>query len=92
MVLASSPVASVIRFAALPVGAHNTTFSLCDEKRFKINLIIVVFPVPGPPVIMQTLLSFIHFKASYCLSDNFISNIFSNFSISFFILFIFLVF
>ena len=36
-------------------------------------LIIVVFPVPGPPVIIVTLLSFIARIASFCLSDSNIS-------------------
>ena len=48
-------------------------------------LIIVVFPVPGPPVIIVTLLLFIALIASFCFSDNNISvlssTIFNSFSI-----------
>ena len=39
--------------------------------------IIVVFPVPGPPVIIVTLLSFIALIASFCFSDSIISVLFS---------------
>ena len=58
-----------------------------------IVFIIVVFPVPGPPVIIVTLFSFTCFIASFCFSDNsisiFSSAFFNSFSI-FFIYFIFL--
>jgi len=47
-------VLSLIRFDALPVGAHNKTFFLFCSKRLKIHLRIVVLPVPGPPVIIET--------------------------------------
>ena len=36
------------------------------------NLMIVVFPVPGPPVIMHTLLVFTSFTAYFCLLDKII--------------------
>ena len=49
-VLASTPVSSVIRLAARPVGAASATFSpICPSSRM-IAEIAVVFPVPGPPV------------------------------------------
>ena len=79
-VLASSPVVSVILLAALPVGAHKTAFFLCFLYNSIIVFIIVVFPVPGPPVIIHTLLLFTASIASFCFSDK---NIFVFFSISF---------
>ena len=72
-VLASSPVVSDILFAALPVGAHKTILYFFCLYISIILLIIVVFPVPGPPVIIVTLLSFIALIASFCFSDNNIS-------------------
>ena len=45
-----------------------------------IILRIVVFPVPGPPVIITTLLEFTACIASFCLEDNFIFPTFSIFS------------
>ena len=44
---------------------------------------IVVFPVPGPPVTIHTLLSFTDFNASFCFSDNSILIAFSFFDNSF---------
>ena len=93
IVFASSPVVSVILFAALPVGAQSTTFLLCALYKSNIHFIIVVFPVPGPPVIMHTLFSFICSIASNCFSDNFIASFVSCLLISslkFFIYFTFL--
>ena len=72
-VFASSPVVSVILFAALPVGAHNTGFIPCFLYNSIIALIIVVFPVPGPPVIIHTLCSFMLSIASLCFSESSIS-------------------
>lgn len=48
---ASLPVDSVIRFAALPVGAQRRTFSFILSNIFMIDKIMVVFPVPGPPLL-----------------------------------------
>ena len=82
-VLASSPVVSVIFFAALPVGAQSTTFFSSLLYNSIMLLIIVVFPVPGPPVITQTLFSFTANIPSLCLSESsilFIFSIFCNFS------------
>ena len=55
MVLASNPVASVMRFAARPVGAQSSrlTFPLPTESR-RIELTMVVLPTPGPPVMTRT--------------------------------------
>ena len=60
MVLAGKSTASIILFAALPVGASNVILSsqfisfLCNSLYIStIDLIIVVFPVPGPPVIIK---------------------------------------
>ena len=51
MVEASSPVTSVSRFAARPVGAASRGRSCILPKSSRIPLKIVVLPVPGPPVI-----------------------------------------
>ena len=53
MVFDSLPVASDIRFAARPVGAaRRISISSCSKYRM-IVLIVVVFPVPGPPVMIK---------------------------------------
>ena len=73
MVLASSPPASCIRFAALPVGV---AWRKRTPARFRIRSsarMIVVFPVPGPPVMTMTLLSRAVRRASRCLSASTIS-------------------
>ena len=54
MVLASMPVASVMRFAALPVGAARRHSRPSFLKSFITALMVVVFPVPGPPVRTKT--------------------------------------
>ncbi len=54
MVLAVLPVASLRRFAALPVGAAKETFSPREDKSSIIAFTTVVLPVPGPPVITKT--------------------------------------
>ena len=53
MVLASYPVISLIRFAALPVGAARKMSRPSSSKYLIILLIVVVLPVPGPPVITK---------------------------------------
>src|SRR5829696_8173523 len=55
MVLASNPVASVIRLAARPVGAHSDRLTPLAAKMRKMELTIVVLPTPGPPVMTSTL-------------------------------------
>ena len=55
MVLASKPVASVMRLAARPVGAQRRSFALFAERTRSIELTIVVLPTPGPPVMTSTL-------------------------------------
>ncbi len=53
MVFASYPVASVIRLAARPVGAARRISISSSSKYRIIVLMVVVFPVPGPPVIIR---------------------------------------
>ena len=53
-VLASLPVASLMRFAARPVGAISVTFFPIWSNTSRIHFIIVVLPVPGPPVTSAT--------------------------------------
>ena len=67
MVLDSSPVSSLMRFAARPVGAANRTLSpACFSMRI-MAFKVVVFPVPGPPVSISTPCSMAAFMASLCL-------------------------
>ena len=54
MVWAAYPVASVILFAARPVGAASTMFMRRLSYILIRTLIMVVLPVPGPPVITAT--------------------------------------
>src|SRR5271157_4545123 len=51
IVLASTPVASVMRLAARPVGAHSNSLTFLAPRILRIELTIVVLPTPGPPVI-----------------------------------------
>ena len=58
-------------------------------------LIMVVFPVPGPPVMIVTLFSFTNSKASFCFSDSSMLDVYSTFFSSAFkfdILFMFFAF
>src|SRR6202040_2487735 len=55
VVLASKPVASVMRFAARPVGAHSRMLVPFAARMRKMALTMVVFPTPGPPVMTRTL-------------------------------------
>src|SRR6202030_3863557 len=55
MVLASKPVASVMRLAARPVGAHSRRLVLLAARMRRIALTMVVLPTPGPPVMTRTL-------------------------------------
>ena len=55
MVLAWNPVASVIRLAARPVGAQRRSFTPLAESTRRMDLTMVVFPTPGPPVMTSTL-------------------------------------
>ncbi|CDD03037.1 unknown [Ruminococcus sp. CAG:382] len=54
IVFASLPDASLIRFAALPVGAARAYEMPIISKMSSIAFITVVLPVPGPPVTMLT--------------------------------------
>ena len=55
MVLASNPVASVMRLAARPVGAQRSSFTPLAESTRRMDLTMVVLPTPGPPVMTSTL-------------------------------------
>ena len=54
MVLASNPVASVIRLAARPVGAQSSRFTPLAARMRRMALTMVVLPTPGPPVMTRT--------------------------------------
>ena len=69
MVLASRPVASLILRAALPVGAASITLWPRRSWIAMIDLIMVVFPVPGPPVMTITFLSTESLTARACCSE-----------------------
>ena len=55
MVLASRPVASDMRFAARPVGAHRATRAPRASRMRMMAFTSVVLPVPGPPVMTSSL-------------------------------------
>ena len=61
---------SAMRIAALPVGAASATLhnGLMVYNRVKIFATVVVFPVPGPPVMMEKLLSVPWIAAVNCQS------------------------
>ena len=61
-------VASSIRFAARPVGAAHNTDNPCFLSILMIPLTVVVFPVPGPPVKINTSDLHAAIMASRCLS------------------------
>ncbi len=66
MVLASFSVASLSRFAALPVGADKSTLLPHFSKTSTTAFTMVVFPVPGPPVMTNIFLSRLSLMASFC--------------------------
>src|SRR5882724_11557150 len=70
MVLASSPVVSVRRFAARPVGAQSNTSIFLAWRIWRILVTLVVFPTPGPPVITVTLLPKAIATASCCEGES----------------------
>ena len=53
IVFASNPVASLIRFAARPVGAQSRISTPLADRMRRIALTIVVLPTPGPPVMTE---------------------------------------
>jgi len=55
IVLASMPVASVMRLAARPVGAQSRSLTDLAARMRKIEFTMVVLPTPGPPVITMVL-------------------------------------
>ena len=69
MVLASEPVASVMRFAARPVGAARAKVMPMPEKAWVMQRMMVVLPVPGPPVMIMTPASRARVTAVRWLSD-----------------------
>ena len=75
IVIASYPVASVIRFAALPVGAAKRISNPSCSKYWIIPLIVVVLPVPGPPVKTTILSCATAWIASFCFSANVICSV-----------------
>ena len=66
MVLASSPVTSLMRLAARPVGAARNTLSPASWSRRMMAFKVVVLPVPGPPVRMRMPCSKACWMASFC--------------------------
>ena len=62
------PVSSLIRFAALPVGAARAISSPSFSNTLIIPLSVVVLPVPGPPVKMSIPLFIAVCIASFCFS------------------------
>src|SRR6266849_5148300 len=56
MVFASRPVASLNRLAARPVGAQTATDTDFAATIVRMDLVSVVLPTPGPPVITMILL------------------------------------
>jgi len=64
MVFTSSPVVSVSRFAALPVGAQSRQFTFLARRINRIEFTNVVLPTPGPPVMIATRLVRTVFNAS----------------------------
>ena len=82
IVFASLLEVSLILFAALPVGAQSTTFWSLFSNIFIMVFIVVVFPVPGPPVIMVTSLFIASFTASIWFLAKLILSSFSTIFIS----------
>ena len=74
IVCASYPVASVILFVALPVGAAKRMLIPSLSKKRIIVLIVVVFPVPGPPVNTSKPCLIDSITAVCCLGSNLISS------------------
>ena len=59
------------RLVALPVGAHKHILILVFDNICVIAWIICVFPVPGPPFIIDTGFAKVFFKASSWLAESF---------------------
>ncbi|VIG04902.1 Uncharacterised protein [Clostridioides difficile] len=72
IVFASLLEVSLILFAALPVGAAKVTLLPLFSNMSIIALIVVVLPVPGPPVIINTPLLTDSLTAKICFSANLI--------------------
>ena len=66
MVFACTPVVSVNRFAALPVGAANKTDACRSFRSWMMDPVMVLFPVPGPPVRTLTFSVNAVWMASFC--------------------------
>ena len=67
---AGIPVLSSSLFAALPVGAQRTTLFSIAFAISTTDFMIVVFPVPGPPVITVTLFLKTSSTADFCLTSS----------------------
>ena len=72
IVFASLLEVSLILFAALPVGAAKVTLLPLFSNISMIALMVVVLPVPGPPVIINTPLLTDSLTAKICFSANLI--------------------
>ena len=59
-----------MRFAALPVGAASTVLIPLRSRMEISSFNIVVFPVPGPPVIMHRFSFKAVFTAVSCISES----------------------
>src|SRR5262249_42482587 len=70
MVLASKPVASVMRLAARSVGAHSKSFAPFADRMRRMALTRVGLPTPGPPVVTRTLDGSASMTADLWLSAN----------------------
>ena len=79
IVKASRPVCSFILLAALPVGAASFITLSMDSKMSIKTFSVVVFPVPGPPVMTKTPLFIASLTALLCVFESSIS---LNFSVS----------
>ncbi len=77
IVLASLPEVSVILLAALPVGAQRAGSLPISSKTLIRVFMTVVFPVPGPPVIIDTPFSRALTIPSFCFSVSFLTFSFS---------------
>src|SRR5680860_572332 len=70
IVLGSNLVASVMRFAARPVGAQSSRVTPFADRMRRIELTMEVFPTPGPPVMTRTFDTRASRIAATCLSAN----------------------
>ena len=74
MVEAPLPVASSMRFAARPVGAAKAMERFRRSMASTMARRVVVFPVPGPPVMTRRWESTARMRASFCFSAKVMSS------------------